>query len=267
MQGTRSTMFNFGWPLVVALILLVIIAAVLARIGRTEHAPVIPWAAVRATVQLLILGLVLDFAVSRAWAVVLFLIAITLTAAETAHGRIRVARVGQHVPRRDRPRLSPGRRIREILILTVPVGLSPFLLVGALLLSGILDMRGLAVIPVAGILIGHGMAVSALTGRRVHEELRAGRGEVEAALSLGFTDGQARMLVAERAASAALVPTIDTTKTVGMVTIPGAFVGMVLGGATPLEAGIMQLFVIIAILAVATAALTITEYLVVWRLL
>lgn len=260
-------MFNFGWPLVVALIALVIIAAVLARIGRTEHAPIIPWAAVRATVQLLVLGLVLDFAVNRAWAVVLFLTAITLTAAETSHDRILAARVGPHVPRKYRPRLSLGRRIREILILTGPVALAPFLLVGALVLTGILDMRGLAVIPVAGILIGHGMAVSALTGRRVHEELRAGRGEVEAALSLGFTDGQARMLVAERAASAALVPTIDTTKTVGMVTIPGAFVGMVLGGATPMEAGIMQLFVIIAILAVATAALTITEYLVVWRLL
>ncbi|MCX7445433.1 ABC transporter permease [Corynebacterium sp. P7003] len=267
MPETRSTMFNFGWPLVVALVLLVVVAAVFARLGRTEHAAVIPWAAVRATVQLMILGLILDFAVSRLWAVILFLVAIILTAAQTALSRIITARVGQHVPRRERPRPTAGRRIREILTLTVPVGLMPLILVACLLLAGILDMRGLAVIPVAGILIGHGMAVSALTGRRVHEELRAGRGEVEAALSLGFTDGQARMLVAERAASAALVPTIDTTKTVGMVTIPGAFVGMVLGGATPLEAGIMQLFVIIAILAVATAALTITEYLVVWRLL
>ncbi|MEZ2122730.1 ABC transporter permease [Corynebacterium sp. CCM 9203] len=267
MQGTHTTMFNFGWPLVVALVLLVTVAAVLARVGRTEHARLIPWSAIRATVQLLVLGLILDFAVSHLWSIILFLTAITLTAAETAHGRILVARGGGNLSRKKRSRIPFSQRIREILILTVPVGLVPFLLVAALLLAGILDLRGLAVIPVTGILIGHGMAVSALTGRRVHEELRSGRGEVEAALSLGFTDTQARMLVAERAASAALVPTMDTTRTVGMVTIPGAFVGMILGGATPMEAGIMQLFVIIAILAVSTAALMITEYFVVWRLL
>ncbi|BDH55153.1 hypothetical protein MTP03_00920 [Tsukamurella sp. PLM1] len=36
--------------------------------------------------------------------------------------------------------------------------------------------------------------------------------------------------------------------------IPGAFVGMVLGGASPLSAAVMQLYVLVAIMAVAPIA-------------
>jgi putative ABC transport system permease protein len=38
------------------------------------------------------------------------------------------------------------------------------------------------------------------------------------------------------------------------VTLPGAFVGMLLGGATPIEAGAVQLFVLVALLAVQASA-------------
>jgi putative ABC transport system permease protein len=41
---------------------------------------------------------------------------------------------------------------------------------------------------------------------------------------------------------------------VGLVTLPGAFVGMLLGGATPLQAGAVQLLVLVLLLAVETVA-------------
>jgi UDP-glucose/iron transport system permease protein len=44
------------------------------------------------------------------------------------------------------------------------------------------------------------------------------------------------------------------------VTLPGAFVGMLLGGASPIEAGAVQLFVLVALLAVqASAAVLVVE--------
>jgi putative ABC transport system permease protein len=47
---------------------------------------------------------------------------------------------------------------------------------------------------------------------------------------------------------------------VGLVTLPGAFVGMLLGGASPVEAGAVQLFVLVALLAVeAIAVVLVTE--------
>ena len=58
----------------------------------------------------------------------------------------------------------------------------------------------------------------------------------------------------------ALVPALDQTRTVGLVTLPGAFVGVLLGGGSPLEAGAAQLLVLVGLLAAQTLAVwTVTE--------
>jgi putative ABC transport system permease protein len=84
------------------------------------------------------------------------------------------------------------------------------------------------------------------------DELAQRRGEVEAALALGLGERDARLEVARPVAGAALVPALDQTRTVGLVTLPGAFVGMLLGGATPLQAGAVQVLVLLLLLAVET---------------
>ena len=61
----------------------------------------------------------------------------------------------------------------------------------------------------------------------------------------------------ERAADA-LIPVLDQTRSVGLVTLPGAFVGMLLGGASPVQAGAVQLLVLVGLLAVQTVAVLIT---------
>jgi hypothetical protein len=66
--------------------------------------------------------------------------------------------------------------------------------------------------------------------------LRASRQEVEAWLSLGATPRQAGLDVARHAAGEALVPAIDQTRTTGLVSLPGAFVGALLGGASRFQA-------------------------------
>ncbi|AJE38896.1 ABC transporter permease [Streptomyces nodosus] len=60
------------------------------------------------------------------------------------------------------------------------------------------------------------------------------------------------------AASDALVPGLVQTRTVGLVTLPGAFVGMLLGGADALTAGAVQLFVLVALMAVQALAVAAT---------
>lgn len=46
------------------------------------------------------------------------------------------------------------------------------------------------------------------------------------------------------------------------MTISGAFVGMALGGASPADASVMQLFILISLLAVCAPALVLTTELV-----
>ncbi|MFC3998041.1 ABC transporter permease [Nocardiopsis sediminis] len=162
--------------------------------------------------------------------------------------------------------LTAGRRITPgwsgawaLLPICVPV----LPVVGVLVAAGLAPRTGAALIPLSGILIGGALTATVLAGRRVTEELGARRGEVEAALSLGLLPREAAIEIGRPAAAAALLPALDQTRTVGLVTLPGAFVGMLLGGATPFEAGAVQLFVLAALLLVESAAIVIVLELVV----
>jgi hypothetical protein len=56
--------------------------------------------------------------------------------------------------------------------------------------------------------------------------------------------------ILRRAITTGLVPAIDQTRSVGLVTLPGTFVGLVLGGASPASAARVQLLILLALLAV-----------------
>lgn len=76
-----------------------------------------------------------------------------------------------------------------------------------------------------------------------------------AAVAAGAWQGRAAGVRPYRCrVSDALLPGLDQTRTVGLVTLPGAFVGMLLGGASPVEAGAVQLFVLVALMAVQVVA-------------
>lgn len=64
--------------------------------------------------------------------------------------------------------------------------------------------------------------------------------------------------MARPAAALALVPGLDQTRTVGLVTLPGAFVGVLLAGASPVQAAAVQVLVLIALLLVQVLAVTVT---------
>ena len=120
-----------------------------------------------------------------------------------------------------------------------------------------MPLDGIALIPITGILIGGALTATVLGGRRALDELESRHGEVEAGLALGLQEAEARLEVARPAASDALIPGLDQTRTVGLVTLPGAFVGMLLGGASPVQAGAVQLFVLVALLAVQTVSVAV----------
>jgi putative ABC transport system permease protein len=199
-------------------------------------------ATLRATAQLAVVSATLLVVVRSLWLstafVTLMLCVATVTAAERSAGQ---------------PLSSPGRRDRlPPVALAVATGAVPVALL--VLLSGAVPLRGEAVIPIAGILIGGAMTATSLAGRRLREELTTRRGEVEAALSLGLPRRDAVLEVVRPSAATALIPPLDQTRTVGLVTLPGAFVGVLLGGGTPLEAGAAQLLVLVGLLAAEVVA-------------
>ncbi|MGH8824251.1 MAG: ABC transporter permease [Jiangellaceae bacterium] len=220
------------------MVVLVGVAVVAAWVGRLGHSRAALTASARAVVQLAAVALVLA-AVVDSWPLTAGFVVVMYVAASVTAGR----------------RMT---RSREAAWAAVPIVASTLPVLVALLATGVLPARALAVIPVAGILIGGAMTAAALAGRRALDDLRVRRGEVEAALSLGFLPRDAALEICRPAASGALVPVTDQTRTVGLVTLPGAFVGMLLGGASPVQAGAVQLFVLVALLAVETVAVVVT---------
>jgi putative ABC transport system permease protein len=122
------------------------------------------------------------------------------------------------------------------------------------------DVRTL--VAVSGIVIGGTMTAATLTGRRITEGLRRRRDEVEGWLSIGATPRQAIRPIARDAVFEALVPGLDQTRTVGLVTLPGAFVGALIGGGDAVFAARFQLVVLVGLMC----AQAITASLVAWLL-
>lgn len=255
-------MIAVGPALVIGLVLCVVLAVVIAWIGRTGYQWEVPWAAIRATVQLAILAAVFGVVAENVWLVIPFAALMMLIAAREAAKRTLAGGViphdGDTVPRRQRN----ATFLHTMAWALLPVAASPAALTLAWLVSGVVQPTGLSILPVLGIYMGNSMAITGLAARRARDELRDRRGEVEAAMALGFSNFAARIEICRAAAATSLTPTLDSTKTVGMVTIPGAFVGMVLGGASPIEAGVMQLFVSLGIITCGMISLVLTTYLV-----
>ncbi|MEV6371796.1 ABC transporter permease [Micromonospora musae] len=239
---SSSTMLVLGPKLWVALAALTAAAAAVAAVGRLGHSRQIVVAALRAAVQLTAVSLLIAAIVASHWATAGFVVLMCLVASGTSARRVGAGRSGWWA--------------------AVPIVAGSLTVVAALLAAGLLPTRGIAVIPVAGILIGGAMTATSLAGRRAVDELTGRRGEVEAALALGLSPRDAVLLVCRAAAAQALIPALDQTRTVGLVTLPGAFVGVLLGGASPIEAGVTQLFVLVGLLAVEAVAVVLTVELV-----
>ena len=118
------------------------------------------------------------------------------------------------------------------------------------------------VLAFAGITLGGTMTACTLAGRRFREAMIARRSEAEAWLSLGATPRQAVAELVRTSVFEALVPGLDQTRTVGLVTLPGAFVGALAGGASPSSAARFQLLVLVGLLAAQSISASVLTYLI-----
>jgi putative ABC transport system permease protein len=237
-----DTPITVGPLLIATLGVLSVGAAVVVRLGRIGRARAIVLAAVRAVIQLAAVSLLITAVVrAPAWTA-LFLLMMFGVATITSARRIGSLRTAWRVA------------------VSIAGGAAP--VIALLLGTGSVGIAPIVVIPVAGILIGGAMTATSLAGIRALDELRARHGEYEAALALGFLPRVAALEICRPSAGQALIPGLDQTRTVGLVTLPGAFVGVLLGGGGPIQAGITQLLVLIAMLAVQAVAVLVTVELV-----
>ncbi|WP_259346156.1 ABC transporter permease [Curtobacterium sp. ME26] len=230
-------------PTLSGVLLLIGIATAVLVLARAEA----PWAPalaiVRGAAQLAVISLVLS-GVIRSPALIAVALLVMFTVAV----------------------LTAARRLGGIASAALPVGASMaagIVVTGVVVFgTGAIELSPRYALAVGGIVIGNAMTIATISGRRFRELVSDQWDEVEGWLALGAAPRRATERLVRRAVSAALVPTVDQTKTTGLVTLPGAFVGAVFGGLSPIEAGRFQIVVLTAIAAAgACTAVCLTRWL------
>lgn len=205
----------------------------LARVPRVL-APAL--AILRGAVQLALLSVVLSGVITDPRWVVLALAVMTAVAATTSAQRL------------------GGLHRLHLVGAGMLAGIGISLLV--VFATGAIEPTARYALAIGGIVVGNAMTSATLAGRRVLEATDDRWEEIEGWLALGATPRRATLPIARHALREAVVPVTDQTRTTGLVTLPGAFVGAIFGGISPLEAGRFQIVVLAALMA--TAAVTAT---------
>jgi putative ABC transport system permease protein len=214
---------------------LVLLAIALSRAGGLGLERELAVSAVRAAVQLAAVGAIVALVFEHGGLAAVFVVVMLGTATVAAARRMRGV---------------PDRYLRAgaAIALGLATGLGP------LLASGAFSTAPRELIPIAGILTGGAMTAAAVTGRRLTEAIAGDLRDIETRLALGVPVRVALEPLVRSAATTGLIPVLDQTRNVGLVTLPGTFVGLILGGASPAEAARVQLTVLLVLLAVQLVA-------------
>lgn len=224
------TGFSTFAPTLVGVAALVLLTISVLWGTRTPHPFAPSLAILRGAVQLMLISVVLSGVItSPLWVTVALLVMFSVAAVTAAR------RLG-------------GRRAHIGLVASaMGAGILTTLLI--VFASGAIEFSPRYALAIGGIVIGNAMSIATLAGRRLTESVNDHWDEVEGWMALGATPRQSTLDLARNAVYSALIPSTDQMKTTGLVTLPGAFVGAIFGGVSPLEAGRFQLVVLASIMA------------------
>ncbi|HEY2643180.1 MAG TPA: ABC transporter permease [Galbitalea sp.] len=229
-------------PVVVAVAILAALSLGIVWALRLEKPYLQPVAILRAVLQLAILTLILAGVISNGWWVALFLVVMVGAATWVVVRRLELGWL-------DAPMIS------------LIIAFSTALPASVVFLTGAVDFRPRYVLAVGGILVGNAMTACTLMGRSLAASFVSYRDEIEGWLALGASPRKASLRGARVSASTALIPATDQTRTTGIVTLPGAFVGAIFAGASPLVAAEFQILVLASILVVGAVCVGLLSFL------
>lgn len=225
------------WTGVSASLLLVALAALIAYRQHLHLTRELLIAAARAGVQLIAVGAILlilfrhtGLPGALAWVLMMILIA-------------------GYVAGRRGAGLPHARRTA-----TLGVAFGAAITLGSLIVLGIISTQARVVVPVGGMIVSSAMQSTGIALRRLVEDARNAREAVEARLALGLSAREAFLPHRRSALRTALIPAIDSTKVVGLISLPGAMTGLILAGVDPLTAIRYQIVVMYMLLAATTLA-------------
>lgn len=181
-------------------------------------------ASVRTIVQLLLVGLILEWIFELSWwpSILLLMFMMTLIASITAVQRSQ--------------RRFPGIWFNgTVAVFTSSWLISGFALTVVIPPQSWSENPAQYLIPLMGMILGNTLNGISLGLDRLSEELVMRKAEVELKLTLGGTRSEAARKALQNAVRSGMTPIINSMMVVGLVSLPGLMTGQILAGASPLE--------------------------------
>ncbi|MGT2932926.1 ABC transporter permease [Streptococcus catagoni] len=200
--------------------------------------------AIRAVIQLLLVGFVLDyvFGYKNPIFTAFLLLFMIINAAYNASKR--------------------GKGIKNSFLISFSaIALGSFITLSVLIFSGILDFVPNQMIPVGGMIISNSMVAIGLCYKQLLTEFHDKQEEVETKLALGSDVLSASIDILREVIKTGMVPTIDSAKTLGIVSLPGMMTGLILAGTSPIQAVKYQMVVTFMLLSTTSIASFVATYL------
>lgn len=225
-------------------LILVVVALLVSKREKLGLEKDIIWSVARAIVQLVAVGYVLKyiFELNDGWLTVLMVLFICLNAALNAKKR--------------------SRNIDDGFVISfIAITASTALTLVILLLSRSIEFLPMQVIPVSGMIAGNAMVAVGLCYNNLNQRFIDNQQKILEMLSLGASTKLASGSIIRDSIRAAMIPTVDAAKTVGIVSLPGMMSGMIFAGIDPVKAIKYQIMVTFMLLGTAGVSTIIAGYL------
>ncbi|HEQ1856591.1 iron export ABC transporter permease subunit FetB [Providencia alcalifaciens] len=225
-------------------IMLVLVAIFISHKEKLSLEKDIIWSTCRAIVQLLIAGYILKyiFHVDHKALTVLLVLFICFNAAWNAKKRSKYL-----------DKLFPTALIA--------ITSGTFLTLLVLILTEAIAFTPMQVIPITGMIAGNAMIAVGLCFNNLGQRFNSQQQQIQEMLSLGATPKIASASIIRESIRASLIPTVDSAKTVGIVSLPGMMSGLIFAGVDPLQAVKYQIMVTFMLLATASLSTILAGYL------
>lgn len=143
----------------------------------------------------------------------------------------------------------------------ISIGIGAIITLAVLLSANVLSFTPYQMIPVGGMVMSGAMVAVGLCFRQITTSFKSRQQEIQIKLALGATPMQACKTILRAALIFSLQPTIDSAKTLGIVSLPGMMTGLILAGMSPMEAIKYQIIVIFMSFSTISIAIAIAGYL------
>lgn len=123
-----------------------------------------------------------------------------------------------------------------------------------LVVSGAIKFIPSQLIPISGMIASNAMAAVGLAYKFMYQSFKDNRQQVLEKLSLGAPVKLASLPILRESIKTGMQPTIDSAKTVGLVSLPGMMSGLIFAGVDPVHAIKYQIMVMFMLLSATSLA-------------